>query len=368
MVAATLAMWHGHSVMSGRAAKSDAAALASVTEVRMLETQNSWIEPLFNSDVRRLQSNLLRLVSEHPITRTLYASGEFSPRKQERICVDLAELLFVQLLEGGCWQNYFDCGYTNEEIEQQIYRSEFPKLFSNKKDLDADEVEFLALTSINGTIRLVSLARDGAYKYLDEANNLHHILYVASSETLVLQSAVEELETLINAHRATEGDFQDFFERNPDFILNDEYKKAHRHLVLAQEGESSLIPDFMLEPINQNSMCDLLELKLPSANIFVLKKRRIRFSAAVFEACAQLREYGAFFDEEKNRIAVQERYALLAYKPRMFVIIGRQGSVNPIQLRRMENDIPGIRLRTYDEVVNWAKWRVDNMKRVKLRG
>jgi len=114
-------------------------------------------------------------------------------------------------------------------------------------------------------------------------------------------------------------------------------------------------------------LSDLLELKLPSAPVFVLKKRRMRFSAAVFEACAQLREYSAFFDEERNRRVVQERYGILAYRPKMIVIIGRQGSVDPIAVRRIEQDLPNLYLRTYDDVINRMKTKVNAMTKGRIR-
>ena len=149
---------------------------------------------------------------------------------------------------------------------------------------------------------------------------------------------------------------------NPNFILNDDYKKAHPHVVLSREDGEKLIPDFVLEPIAENSLSDLLELKLPSSQVFVLQKRRMRFSAAVFEACAQLREYSAFFDEEKNRKLVRETYGLLAYRPKMIVIIGRRGAVDPIAVRKIEQDLPNLYLRTYDDIIDRMKAKVDAMK------
>jgi lysine biosynthesis protein LysW len=223
--------------------------------------------------------------------------------------------------------------------------------------------EYIALAQIGNKLRLVSLRADGSYSFLDDAYNLHNIVYVASSETLALQVAVEELESLINDPKTKEKDLQDFFERNPTFILNDEYKKAHPHIVLTKDDGEKLIPDFALEPLNQNALCDLLELKLPATEVFVLKQRRMRFSAAVLEACAQLREYSMFFDEEKNRIAIRDKYGLLAFKPKMFVIIGRRGKVNPIEVRKMESDLPNLQLRTYDDLIDRVKSRVNAMMR-----
>jgi len=228
------------------------------------------------------------------------------------------------------------------------------------------EEEVIAVALFGDRMRVVSLTPDGSYNFLDEVQNLRNILYVTSSETMSLQMAVEELEELANSPNSKEKDFQNFFERYPDFILNDEYKNAHHHVVLTKDDGESFIPDFVLEPMNQDSLCDLLELKLPTAPIFVLKKKRMRFSAAVLEACAQLREYSIFFDEEKNRRRIQEEYGLLAFKPKMFVIIGRRGDVDPIDVRKIESDFPNLNLRTYDHVITRTKAKVEAMKRGRI--
>jgi CspA family cold shock protein len=231
-----------------------------------------------------------------------------------------------------------------------------------------EEQNFIAIANIDGKNRLVALTPDGRYEFLDEANNLHKIVYVASSETLVLQTAAEELESLMNEPDAREQDFQEFFEKHRDFIINDEYKDAHPHMVLCGDEGPQFVPDFVLEPIDQSSLCDLLELKLPSVQIFVLKKNRMHYSAAVTEACAQLRIYSEFFDEEKNRRSFQNTYpGLGAYKPKMFVIIGRQGKINPLVRRGIESDLPNITLRTYDEVISRVKWKIEAMKKGNLR-
>jgi cold shock CspA family protein len=220
------------------------------------------------------------------------------------------------------------------------------------------EPDLLAIGLFDDTLRLVSLTADGTYKFVDDLGCYHNILYVCASETLALREAVDEFEYLINSSKVAERDFQNFFERHPQFITNDEYKAAHPHLVLEREEGSTLIPDFVLEPLNDGALCDLLELKLPSAQVFVLKKGRARYSAAVLDACAQLREYRAFFDDNANRNAVYKEYGLTSYKPRMFVIIGRKGGCDPIQLRRAQDDLPALFLKTYDDILARMKKRL----------
>jgi len=223
----------------------------------------------------------------------------------------------------------------------------------------------LALTRIMGKLRVVSLTPDGTYTFLDRHQNLHNILHVTDSESLELADAIEEFEDLINFKRATEADFQRFFQRSPTFILTDEHKKAHPHVVLQSVSGSGrkLIPDFVLEPADRAGLADLLDIKLPSAQVLVLKRSRPRYSAAVMEACAQLREYSAFFEDPKNIAAVQTKYGLRAYRPRLFIIIGRKPNLDPMVARRISDDLPPrITIRTYDDLLERMRSRLDRLK------
>src|SRR5437764_746641 len=80
-------------------------------------------------------------------------------------------------------------------------------------------------------------------------------------------------------------------------------------------------------------------------------------------------EITSLLTKERNRQFVKEKYGLVAYKPRMFVIIGRRGNVSTIQLRNIELDAPGLNLRTvtfyahYDgQPVDKTQWKQDPWK------
>lgn len=234
----------------------------------------------------------------------------------------------------------------------------------HKEELEREqtpEPDQMAIGMFDGALRLVLVRPDGTHRFVDDSGNEHKFLYLLNKERLSLLEAVEEFEALINNPKTKEQDLQRFFERNPAFITTDEYRTAHPHLVLEPGDGGKLIPDFVLEPLNSAALCDLLELKLPSAQYFVLKKGRMRYSAAVLDACAQLREYRAFFDEPKNRESVQRKYGLRAYRPRMLVIIGRKGDYDPIQARRTEDDLPALSLRTYDDILERIKNRINRI-------
>jgi hypothetical protein len=220
--------------------------------------------------------------------------------------------------------------------------------FNSEKD--SEKSEFVAIGLLGNRLKLLSLHRDGRFVFLDKMSTYGGV-YVITSETLRLKRAVEELETLINEKNVREENLQEFFERNQEFILNDEYKKAHSKVILQKDRRGTLVPDFILEPYNPEGLCDILDLKLPSAKVWILKKNRPRFSYAVLEAVAQLREYSQFFEEEDNRSKILQEYGLLAYKPKLFVIIGRRGPVTPFVRRRIDIGTPDTTVLTYDDII-----------------
>src|SRR5262249_9602568 len=138
------------------------------------------------------------------------------------------------------------------------------------------------------------------------------------------KSLIEELEEMINSTTVTESHLQNFFERNPQFLCGDTYEAAQPHIVLQRPSAGPLIPDFALKPSNEHALCDLLDLKLPNAKLVVGQSNRRRLSAALLEACAQLREYRDYFEVQANRDTIEETYGLRFYKPRMIVVIGKR--------------------------------------------
>jgi hypothetical protein len=216
------------------------------------------------SDIR---IDLVRLASH---LSTLREINNLPPIEQKRLAeetvrsfVPLTERIkansFTELLKEIAYQ------YTDLRPSEKIYS-------------DVSQETLVALTIFDGQLRLASLSVDGQYELLDSFENLHHIMYVCSTETIQFQQAIDELESLVNDASTKEQALHEFFERNPDFILNTEYRRARSKIVLINENEKGLIPDFVLEPVNTDALCDLLELKLPTQKVFILKQSRTRFS------------------------------------------------------------------------------------------
>jgi hypothetical protein len=122
--------------------------------------------------------------------------------------------------------------------------------------------------------------------------------------------------------------------------------------MLRRSDDGPLIPDFMLEP--DGALADVLDLKLPSVPLVVGSKDRLRPSAKLADAIAQVREYHAYFEDPAHRRDFQGRYRMTAYRPTAVVVIGRDTGLgsDPLQLRRIWTEQTGqVRVQTYDELL-----------------
>ena len=165
------------------------------------------------------------------------------------------------------------------------------------------------------------------------------------------------LEELINDPSVREHDLQSFFEEYPHLLAGTSYDQVIPHPVLIRDQDGPLIPDFMLEPAD-GGFADVLDLKLPRAKVVAGRKDRVRTTANVTEALAQVREYRSYFDDAGHRQAIQDRYGLQAYRPTVAVIIGRDPGPgrDRLELKRLWDDLPGhVKLMTYDELLRQVR-------------
>ena len=164
------------------------------------------------------------------------------------------------------------------------------------------------------------------------------------------------LEELINDPSVREHDLQAFFEENPYLLAGTSYDRVIPHPVLARDESGPLIPDFMLEP--KDDFADVLDLKLPGVPLVTGRRDRLHPTAHVTDAIAQVREYGAYFEDPAHRQAVQDRYGLRAYRPTLAAVIGRDPGPDrdPFELRRIWDDLPRhVRIRTYDQLLQQVR-------------
>lgn len=175
---------------------------------------------------------------------------------------------------------------------------------------------------------------------------------------LELEEQIEHFEWLINRPGVSEHEIQRFLETHTHFLLGVEYKQLHRELTLVREDRADLRPDFFLEHLD-GEFCDILDLKLPKAKLVVGKPNRRTFSAAVMSAIGQLREYRNYFDDSANRKSFNSAYGLMAYKPRVQVVIGRSEDYQDAYERKaLQDELAHLEILTFDDVLNRVRQQV----------
>jgi hypothetical protein len=247
---------------------------------------------------------------------------------------------------------------------QELLASATLILKKDRKELEVDKArdeDVLGFAVIDQRIKIIPLARDSDYRFVNEkVSQIHNILYTVGSQIRIFKSAIEELEHLINSPGTHERDFHNFFIQHPDFIKGDEYA-SFRSKVVLETGGNEFEADFMLEPINQKQLWDILELKLPRAKILVSEERYPIFSQPVQKAIAQLREYRNFFNSEENREKVFKNTGIRAFKPKLILLMGKRELLNPFDIRRQESENPDVSLITYDDLVFRAKNKLNRL-------
>jgi hypothetical protein len=199
---------------------------------------------------------------------------------------------------------------------------------------------------------LVRLSGARAYVGVDTADRLKRFGRYSIDlrrQTLLLKEEVDALEKLVEERDTSEADLQAFFEQNPHVVLGGEYIKMHAHVRL-EDSDGVLIPDFLLESVS--GLCDVMEIKLPSARVAAGSGKRTRLSYATAAAVAQAWDYRSYFDEAKHRDRIEEAYRLRVFRPRLLIVAGRDAQFSgPLERRRLEVSLSDCRIFTYDDVI-----------------
>lgn len=175
---------------------------------------------------------------------------------------------------------------------------------------------------------------------------------------------IDELNDLMQSEAAGELDFQRFFERCPHFLRRFDYREVYPQLILARGYSGNLIPDFILTDSRAQAAM-ILELKHPKARVVVHQENRLRFSAAVMEARAQLQTYREWFRSRLNRQRIQSITGLDVFEPRLAVVIGRSREFRtPFERRVVSRRASDIEVVTYDDIVNYAESRKTLVRRI----
>ena len=181
---------------------------------------------------------------------------------------------------------------------------------------------------------------------------------IAQKTGAVFSPEIAEFERLINDPDTKERHLQVFLEQHPNFLKGLNYENIYPQLVLERDDDGGLKPDFILEPF-ADGFCDILDIKLPSQKVVVGGKNRKHLAAGLHEVAAQLREYATYFEQDKYRKFVHQKYGLRLYWPRLIAIVGRDmKQMKDEQIRRAMTDYVDLQFMTFDELVRHARRRL----------
>lgn len=179
---------------------------------------------------------------------------------------------------------------------------------------------------------------------------------------LFTKDEVEELEFLINDPKATEAEFQKFFERHPHFLRKWDHREVFPHVYLTSNDQGPLIPDFILTNVGTQdaAIIDIKRtLRAPTKRLIRHQDNRVRFADAVQEAYAQLRTYRRWFEVPENRKMLTSKLGMEIYNPRLMVIIGRTSEFrDSVERARLRADNPDVEIVTYDDILRFAQARM----------
>ncbi len=152
-----------------------------------------------------------------------------------------------------------------------------------------------------------------------------------------------------------ETDLQTYFEENPEFLyFGTKYRRTISHPILTRNAKPDLIPDFLLERVN-DGYCDVLDLKLPDKKVVVGLEDRRRFSSDIEEALAQVSEYREYFNESMNRKLIGKKYNVKILKPNVLVLIGDSANVDAEELVKIRDRRKDGEIITFNDIISQMK-------------
>lgn len=252
-----------------------------------------------------------------------------------------------------------------------LYKSSF-EIFKEElyKSYTDDSVSSLLMISrINDRFKVLPCHGLALFDIGDnKQNSLFKPLRYSPLKYASYREIIEKFELLINSKGLKESNIQDYIEEFPQILSGIFPEGAYiiPQLTLKRDNKRDLCPDFFIKPYDERFL-QLADLKLPKEKIVIEKTNRNRFSSAVYDGIAQLREYASYFDNYSERdkfkkmlIAMGLNADVDCYKPISTLIIGNDSSwkSNDAIIREMRTSYADIELITYNELIRKTKNRL----------
>ncbi|MFJ4605769.1 Shedu anti-phage system protein SduA domain-containing protein [Pseudomonas atacamensis] len=147
-------------------------------------------------------------------------------------------------------------------------------------------------------------------------------------------------------------------------------KESHRFLITMNFGAvkiypelscprlsvvgASIRPDFFIQKASE--ACDIVEFKLPrtGGSLVVGSKNQRRFASWFSAYIAQAESYIKHFQDSLHREDIKQRHRITVDFPTVTLVMGRRSDVNSYEVRMLLSRHPGVRLISYDELIDGA--------------
>lgn len=166
-----------------------------------------------------------------------------------------------------------------------------------------------------------------------------------------IETALTSLKSLLANTSILEDGYQEWFEKNNIALTSLGIIKSIPHPKLVNHNENELVPDFLIQLINQT--WEIFELKLPYTKILKNKEKRNTFYAKTYEYIQQCLDYSEFFSDSVNRHKFEQLHNfIIPVPPRCKLIIGRDEGLDRYELiKLLDNQAKSIDILTYDDII-----------------
>lgn len=181
------------------------------------------------------------------------------------------------------------------------------------------------------------------------------------------ESAVSEFETLINSPKTNERDLQRFFNQHPEFLDRNHDSYWSEPFLKSMSDRTIIRPDFLFQARGQRELpwtWKIVDLKQPRARMFSSRKFHPTFSSEVYRLKTQLEDYGRFFDDPRNADMLRARFGGVLPRPQLAGLIGRIPAGDFERFTALRENLAGVKITTYDEVLDSRREYVNWMKRL----
>jgi hypothetical protein len=231
-------------------------------------------------------------------------------------------------------------------------RPEFTAELIRKIDARPDSIGF---RYTDGRVRIVCANKRLLTAYDRDHPRFALLDEVVDPQRFYAKEEIQELEELINRPGVRELELQLFLEAHPKFLLYGDYDEVSPQVILVDEDNKELRPDFFLRPSGRN-LWEIMDIKLPAVDLLAGPKNRKCLSSSVHRGVSQLMQYARFFENPRNRDRVFRETGIDCFKPRLTLVIGKKSNVDEALWNQIiEQERPFVHIMGFDEMLDRAR-------------